>query len=157
MNGSRNSGPWALIIVAAAVALGALREFLFLNLNYQLDAVARQRTISYAHSMFQAWVEGWDLDALLRLKWVLAIAFITLMATASVLLARVLFGDHRHRRNLLLGFALASLLALALHALGAVHPAFPLVALKVLHALQYPVVLLFLWAAHRIGASNQGR
>lgn len=141
-----------MLIVAAAVGFGALREFLFLNLNYQLDAVARQRPISYAHSMFQGWVEGWDLDALLRLKWLLAMAFIVLMALAAVLLARVLFGDHRHRTAIVVGFALSSLVALALHALGTLHPAFPLVAIKVLHALQYPVVLLFIWAAHRLAA-----
>jgi len=133
-------------ILVAAVAVGALREFLFLNLNYQVDAVARNRPISYAHSMFQAWVQGWDLPALLRLKWALALLFAAAMAAACVLLARVLFGDHRHRRFLLLAYALAGAMVLLLHALSALDPAFGNIAVKLLHALQYPVVLFFVWA-----------
>lgn len=133
-------------ILGAAVAIGALREFLFLNLNYQVDAVARNRPISYAHSMFQGWVQGWELPALLRLKWLLAMLFVLAMATACVLLARVLFGHQRYRRTILLGYALASALALLLHALSSVHPAFGNIGVKLLHALQYPVVLFFVWA-----------
>jgi hypothetical protein len=133
-------------ILMAAVALGALREFLFLNLNYQVDAVARNRPISYAHSMFQAWVHGWDLPALLRLKWALALLFAAAMAVACVLLARVLFGDHRFRRTIIMAYAIAGAVALLLHFLAAAHPAFGNIGVKLLHALQYPVVLFFVWA-----------
>lgn len=134
-------------ILVAAVSLGALREFLFLNLNYQLDAVEHHRAISYAHSMFQGWVEGWELPALVRLKWTLALLFIALMAVAAVLMARVLWGDQRYLRLILLTFGLAAMLALLFHWLAAVHPAFGAVSIKVLHSLQYPVLLFFVWAA----------
>jgi hypothetical protein len=131
----------------AAVALGASREFLFLNLNYQLDAVAHQRSISYAHSLFQGWVTGWDVKDLLLLKWALALVFSVLMAAACIALARVLFGDHRHLRTVVLGYLALGTIALALHALASVHPAFGAIGVKVLHTLQYPVVLFFVWAA----------
>lgn len=145
-SGSAMRGLAAAAILAVAVAIGALREFLFLNLNYQLDAVARNRPISYAHSMFQGWVDGWDLPALLRLKWVLALLFASAMALACVLLARVLLGDHRYRRSLLFAYAIAGAVALLLHALSDMHPAFGNIGVKLLHALQYPVVLFFVWA-----------
>lgn len=134
-------------ILGAAVAVGALREFLFLNLNYQVDAVARNRPISYAHSLFQGWVEGWDLPALFRLKWALALLFASTMAMACILLARVLFGNQRYRRSILLAYAITGAAALLLHALSTAHHAFGSIGVKLLHALQYPVVLFFVWAA----------
>ena len=134
-------------LVLGAVSLGALREFLFLNLNYQLDAVAHNRVISYAHSMFQAWVEGWDLPALLRLKWILALLFVALMALGAILLARVLWGDQRYRRIILFAFGAVGALALLMNALAALHPAFGAISIKLLHSLQYPVLLFFVWAA----------
>lgn len=134
-------------ILVAAIALGASREFLFLNLNYQLDAVAHGRDISYAHSLFQGWVKGWDLNDLVVLKWTLALVFSLLMALACIALARLLFGDHRHIRTIALGYLALGTIALALHALASVHPAFDAIGVKVLHTLQYPVLLFFIWAA----------
>ncbi len=141
----------------AAVALGALREFLFLNLNYQVDAVARDRPISYAHSLFQGWVEGWDLTELVRLKWALALLFAGSMALACVLLARVLFGHHRYRRSILVAYAAAGAVALLLHALSDVHTAFGNIGVKLLHALQYPVVLFFVWAGAILQRSRSAK
>jgi len=134
-------------ILVAAIALGAFREFLFLNLNYQVDAVANQRSISYAHSLFQGWVQGWDLKDLVLLKWSLALIFSVLMATACIALARVLFGDHRHRRTVIFGYLTLGTIALTLNVLSSIHPAFGAIGVKVLHTLQYPVVLFFVWAA----------
>ena len=136
-----------LAIWAIAITLGAIRDFFFYNLNYQLDAVARQSPVSYAHSMFQGWVQGWDLAALLRLKWVLAFLFAGSMLLICLALARVLFGDHRHRRAIMLAYLLFGGLALALHGLAGVHPAFGHIGVKLLHSLQYPVVLFLFWAA----------
>ncbi|MEZ4757984.1 MAG: hypothetical protein R2817_14245 [Flavobacteriales bacterium] len=135
------------LLMLAAVLLGAVREFLFLNLNYQLDAVANQRTVSYAHSLFRQWTAGLDLAALLRLKWALALLFTAVMLGLSVACARIVFGDHRYRRVVVLGFALVGAVALLLNALSAALPALYGVSVKLLHLLQYPVVLFVLWAA----------
>lgn len=144
-----------VLIISAGVAVGAVRDFLTVNLNYQLQAVSQGWTISYAHSLFQGWVDGWDVPALLRLKWALAIVFVSLMAAGAVLLARILWGDHRYRRPILLAFAVLALLALLLHLLAALHPGFGLVGVKVLHSLQYPMVLVLLWAASWVGRSSR--
>ncbi|MFN6115926.1 MAG: hypothetical protein ACK46C_08605, partial [Flavobacteriales bacterium] len=63
-----------LLILAIAVALGAVRDFLLVNLNYQIDFVEHHRTVSYAHSLFRGWTEGLGLGALIRLPWALAVA-----------------------------------------------------------------------------------
>ena len=141
---SRRTAILSLLLVG--VLLGAVREFLFLNLNYQIDFVAHGRAFSYAHSLFRGWVKGFDLQALLVLKWSLALAFSGAMLGLAIVLARLLAGDHRHARALFLGYLFFGLLALLLHGMAASVPALEAVSVKVLHGLQYPVVLFLLWA-----------
>jgi len=141
----RSAGIFAILI--GAVVLGALREFLFLNLNYEIDHVENHRAVSYAHSMFRAAVDGFSLRTLLGLKWALAVFFIGLTLGLSILLARILFGDQRYRNLLVIGFLVIGAIAFLLHACASIHPAFELVSVKLLHMLQFPIVLFFLWAA----------
>jgi hypothetical protein len=134
-------------IAVVGIALGAVREFMAVNLNYQIDAVRYQRVVSYAHSLFQAGVEGWSLAALVRLKWGLALFFSALMCLLCVALARVLNGDHRHRRAIVTAFLITGALALVLHLASIRVPQFAPASIKLLHLMQYPVVLFFVWAA----------
>lgn len=136
-----------MFCAAAGLALGALREFLFLNLNYQIDHVARHTPFSYAHSLFRARVQGWSLSQLTWLKWGLAVLFIALMLGLSLLLARTLFRDRRLDRHILLGFAGIGGSALLLHVMAHWLPRAEAVSVKLLHLIQYPVLLVFLWAA----------
>ncbi|MEO8733823.1 MAG: hypothetical protein ABI373_05795, partial [Flavobacteriales bacterium] len=96
----------ALLLLLVGVVLGACREFLFINLNYQIDHVARHTRFSYAQSLFQGWTRGMDLGALLTLKWFMALCFMLAMAILSVLMSRVLFDTWRHTRPLVLGFVI---------------------------------------------------
>jgi len=124
-------------LVTLAVGLGALREFLFVNLNYQLDHVARGTAVSYAHSLFQEWTQGMGLSGLTALKWAATLSFIAAMTCLSVLAARLLFGDQRYLRVILFAVGSIAALALVLHGLS-----LDLAAVKLLHALQYPVLML---------------
>ena len=126
-------------LVALAVGSGALREFLFVNLNYQLDHVARGTPFSYAHSLLQGWTQGIGTTGLTALKWAASFFFILLMTGLSVVAARLLFGDHRYLRLIAVAVCCVALLALLLHALS-----LEMAAVKLLHALQYPVILLAL-------------
>ncbi len=136
-----------LLLLAAAVGIGAVREFLTVNLNYQLDFVANERAFSYAHSSFRAWSNGWSLPALNALKWALALLFILINLGLAVLLARIRFGDHRYRMALLFGFSIVGAMALLAHWAAASVTGMATLSIKLLHALQYPVVLLLIWAA----------
>lgn len=146
----------AWTIVAIGVAAGAVREFAFLNLNYQLDHVRRATPVSYAHSMFQGWVQNWDLGALTKLKWGLALAFSLVMLVLSAWLARVLTGGHRYRAPLAAGFLAVGLVAAALHLLAAWHTPLERVSVQISHIIQYPVPLVFLMAAALL-AGGRGR
>lgn len=139
-------------IVMAGIALGAAREFLAINLNYQIDAVRYHRIVSYAHSLFQGRVEGWPLGDLLRLKWGIALVFSGLMCLLCIGLARLLNGDHRHRMAIVIAFLATGALALTLHFASGPVPQFGAASIKLLHLMQYPVVLFFVWAASRLDA-----
>jgi hypothetical protein len=135
------------LLLLIGIVLGACREFLFINLNYQIDHVARHTRFSYAHSLFQGWTRGMGLGVLLTLKWVLALAFILAMLALSVVMSRVLFHTWRHTRPLVIGFAAFAIVSVALHALAYWRPDFEMVSIHLSHMLQYPVVLLFLLLA----------
>lgn len=136
-----------LVIIAVAIVVAVFRDFLFVNLNYQLDFAEHTRPASYAHSRFQAWVSGWDASQLGALKWSLAFLFILLNLVLAIVLARVRFGDHRYRMAISAGFILLGCVALSAHALSRYISGLDMLSIKLLHALQYPVVLLLIWAA----------
>lgn len=143
----KRRGLFVLCCTVVSLALGALREFMFLNLNYQIDHVARHTRFSYAHSLFQGWVHDWSLSQLTVLKWTLAVAFIAAMLGLSIVLARMLFHDRRLDRPILVGFAAIGCAALLLHGLAHWLPRAEAVSVKLLHLIQYPVLLVFIWAA----------
>lgn len=136
-----------LLLMAVAVALGAMRDFLAINLNYQIDFVQYQRGVSYAHSLFRGWTEGWDLAALVRLKWLIAGGMVGAMLGLCIAMARLVFGDHRYRRVLVIGFVAVGGLALGLQRMSGAYPPLYDVSVKLLHVLQYPVPLFLIWAA----------
>lgn len=140
--------PAVLLLLVAGVVLGALREFVFINLNYQLDHVQRGTRWSYAHSAFQRAVAGMELPGLVRLKWVLAAAFIAVNCLLVVLLARCLAGHWGRSRIIVVIYVALGLLAFGLSRLGGSVPGMDRIALQLLHLVQYPVPMLLLLAFH---------
>lgn len=138
---------FTVTIVLAALAVAVFRDFLFVNLNYQLDFAEHARPASYAHSRFQAWVSGWEASSLHLLKWSLAVAFIGINLAFSIAMSRVRFGDHRYRVAITVGSLLVGFAALSAHFLARYIVGFEMLSIKLLHTLQYPVVLLLIWAA----------
>ncbi len=134
-------------IIFAATLLGAFRDYLFVNLNYQIDALANHRKVSYAHSDFRAAVAGLDADALTVVKWGSAALFILVMLLAAILLSRVLIGDQRYRRPIVIATLAVAAVSLACHFMSAWSPALEGLSIALSHAIQYPVPLLFIYAA----------
>ena len=143
----RRSTALAMLLIGAAIAIGAFRDFVFVNLNYHLDFLEHARRISYAHSLFRTWVGEIDAHGLRLLKWLFALCFILCNLALAIGLSRVRFGDHRYRAPIAIGFGLVALIAGVSNVLGAWLPIFSVLGVKLLHLLQYPVVLLLIWAA----------
>lgn len=144
------------LVLVVGIAFGAWREFTFININYQLDHVARHTPFSYAHSMVQAWTSGMDLQALLVVKWTLALLSIALMAGLTIVLARILFGTWKQAVPILLGFAAFAILSLLMHVLARWAAPFELVSVRVSHMLQYPVPLVFVLIAATFPRTEKG-
>ena len=133
-------------ILAVGIALGSLRDLLFINLNYQIDHVLRGTAVSYAHSRFQTWTQGWDLHALLWLKWGMAVLFIVAMWALSMALVRNAGASARLARPVTAAFVGIATAAFLLHGLARwvkVAEA----SVNLLHAIQYPVLLIILQVA----------
>ncbi|MCB9170803.1 MAG: hypothetical protein H6597_03870 [Flavobacteriales bacterium] len=141
-------------VLLLAIPIGALREFLFINLNYQIDHLRRGTAFSYAHSLFQGWVDGWSLQDLVLLKWTFTLVFIAVMLSLALLLARIQYGSHRYAPSIIVGFVGLSAIALLLHSLRGSSDAMARVAVVLLHALQYPVPLLFIFLARPLVAQK---
>ncbi len=135
------------LVLVAGIGFGAWREFTFININYQIDHLARHTSFSYAHSMVQAWTAGLDLQGMLIVKWSLALLSMALMAGLTVLLARILFGTWNQAVPILMGFAVFAVLSLLMHFLSRWAAPFELVSVRVSHMLQYPVPLVFVLIA----------
>lgn len=144
-NGVRHAAIAGILIVG--IALGALREFLFINLNYQIDHLARHTRFSYAHSMFIRWTASMEFPGLIRLKWIMGAAFTGVILGLCLLLARLVFGHWRHARGIVWGFFGFTLLALALHFAARWAAPLETISVHVSHMLQYPVALLFVLMA----------
>jgi hypothetical protein len=154
-----NARTWlgVAVLLGLAIALGSLREFVFINLNYELSAVGGQTPWSYAHSAVQRALEGWSMPALLRLKWALALTFVAAMGTLTFVAGRILYG-RRLDRVIGLGYGLIALLALLLH--GAAHwlPFTASAGVKLLHLLQYPMPIAMLVVARFLpGEGGMGK
>ncbi|MBP8824791.1 MAG: hypothetical protein KBH07_14200 [Flavobacteriales bacterium] len=137
----------AALVIALGISFGSWREFAFINLNYQIDHLARHTPFSFAHSLVQGWTRGLELHTLLLIKWVVAFFSMAVMAGLCILLARVLFGQWRQAKSILLGFAAFALLSLAMHFAARWAPPFELVSVQLAHMLQYPVPLVFVLLA----------
>ena len=137
----------SLVLVTLAVAVGMVRDFLFVNLNYELHFREHRKALNYAHSQFKALVHGWSTADLHTIKWGLAILFVLFNLALAIALARVRFGNHHYRLAIILGFLIICGLALTAHVLAPYLAGFDTLSTKLLHAVQYPVLLLVLWAA----------
>ncbi|QQR85466.1 MAG: hypothetical protein IPJ76_12710 [Flavobacteriales bacterium] len=143
-------------VLLVAVLLAERREFLFINLNYQIDHLSRGTPFSYAHSAFRSFVAGWSLQALTALKWCMSLVYIAVNALLALALARLLHGDHRYAKPILLIIGAVALAALLFHALGYLFTGGMGIAVMLLHMVQYPVVLLVLLVSSSLSRPRTG-
>lgn len=137
-------------ILVVGIIIGAVREFMFINLNYEIDHLSRATQTSYAHSQFRYWVSGRTLQELIFIKWSAALFFIACMLVLTIIFGKTLSGDFRMLSTTVLIFTVLSLVALALHWAADFVPNLKRVAVVILHSIQYPVPLLILFFSYRL-------
>jgi hypothetical protein len=136
---------WSALLLLIGIALGGLREFLFVNLNYQLDHLQRGTPYSYAHSAFQQWSAGCTATELAAIKWGLSAGFVLVNLTLTMVMGRVRFGARWPWRMAAALFLAVAGMAGALFALSKAHPWLYPAAVQLAHAVQYPLPMALLW------------
>lgn len=133
-------------MVIIGIALGALREFIFVNLNYWIDHVARSTEHLYAHSYFD-FLHGTSLGSLKAMKWTIAVLLIILMFVLTSLFLELFFQRREVRKWVVICFGGAlsfSAIFYILHLILAPETAMLSISVKAFHALQYPFFVLVL-------------
>ena len=77
---------WLIVIIA----LGFLRDFIFVNINYIIDRLYFNRDVYYYHSFYD-FLEPLDVSGLMTLKWILTLIFALINLTLSVVILKQLF------------------------------------------------------------------
>lgn len=131
---------------ALGISIGALREFTFVNLNYWISYVSGAVELCYAHSFFN-FLSGSSLGKLTALKWTMTLAFIALMLAFNLAFLQIWFGKTSVRKWVLFTYASALIVSAVFYVAHLFSPgthAFIILAVKALHALQYPFLPLVL-------------
>ncbi|MBK7947120.1 MAG: hypothetical protein IPJ85_18250 [Flavobacteriales bacterium] len=136
----------SLCLLAIAGALGLGREFLFVNLNYQIDHLIRGTPYSYAHSAFQHWAQPCSADQLGTMKWVLSAAFATLNLALAIGMCRIHQPLRRLTAIVTAIFVVIAVFSVGLHLLSGDHGWMHAASVQLAHAIQYPIPVLILWA-----------
>lgn len=146
-------------LAAIGIGLGALREFIFINLNYWIAYVAGTAENLYAHSFFN-FLHGISQQALNSTKWVLAFVFVIMMLVFNIAFFKAWFNDHRARNLVFIIYTGLLSIGAIFYCVSTLFPAqnaFIVVAVKALHFLQYPMLPLILLPAFRAFNSSRLR
>lgn len=158
-----NKGKLALGILAlvSIIALGFLRDFLFININYIIDRLYYNLEVYYYHS-FYSFLEPWEVGGLMKLKWGLTLVFMFLNLGLSVLILKNLFAKPRLPLRMLYGgyvllFLVSGFFYLIGNAGGLPELGYTL-ARRFMGVLQSPVPLMFAAILHVLfqGAKQEG-
>ena len=93
---STNNWVKIAIVLIAFIAVGILRDFIFVNWNYQLDTTEHHRSFTYAHSFFD-FISDWTYTKLYWSKWVLTAVFCSL----NFFIGYLFFSNQLQKKQLL--------------------------------------------------------
>lgn len=85
------------VLVTALVLLGALRDFIFVNINFQLDFLWRDLAASKTHSMFE-FLNNFSYWEIYYAKFGLTGLFSLIYLVATLLVIRLMFTVKKYRK-----------------------------------------------------------
>lgn len=145
---------WLIVIIA----LGFLRDFIFVNINYIIDRLYFNLDVYYYHSFYD-FLEPLDVSGLMTLKWLLTFLFTIINLVLSVIILKLLFVKPQMPLKLLyLGyvalFLISGLFFLFGKTTGFTDVGYTL-ARRFMGVLQSPVPLMVAAATHMLFAKKQ--
>jgi hypothetical protein len=144
---------WLIIIIA----LGFLRDFIFVNINYIIDRLYYNLEVYYYHSFYD-FLEPLDVSGLMTLKWILTLLFTLINLGLSVVILKLLFTKSQMPLKLLyLGYLVLFLVASMFVLIGKFGGLTDLgytLARRFMGVLQSPVPLMIVSAVHLLFDRN---
>lgn len=144
---------WLIVIIA----LGFLRDFIFVNINYIIDRLFYNLEVYYYHSFYD-FLEPLDVSGLMTLKWVLTFLFTVINLGLSVVILKKFFVNPKMPLQLLyLGYVVMFLIAGLFLIFGKVSGFTDLgytLARRFMGVLQSPVPLMIVATVHLLFDRN---
>ncbi len=112
-----------VILVVAMILLGAFRDFLFVNVNFQLQYLWKVQVLSdslavgRAHSLFD-FLKSYDYYTVYYTKFALTLVFAFLYWLNTILVVKLVFGDKKFLKYTTYVFAIVVLISLVLYGGG---------------------------------------
>ena len=139
---------WLKILIAIAlfIAVGLLRDFIFVNWNYQLNATFHNKSFTYAHSFFD-FLTTWSYSTLYWGKWVLTAIF----CLANFIIGYLYFTKKSIKNQLTYIYVVIGIVALIVFGLSylGVNKAYTL-SREIIGFLQSPLPAILLYFVHRL-------
>lgn len=144
---------WLVVIIA----LGFLRDFIFVNINYIIDRLFYNLEVYYYHSFYD-FLEPLDIAGLMTLKWVLTFIFTLINLGLSVIILKQLFVQPKTPLQLIyFGYMVMFLVAGLFFIFGKVSDFTDLgytLARRFMGVLQSPVPLMIVATVHLLFDRN---
>jgi hypothetical protein len=138
---------WLIVIIA----LGFLRDFIFVNINYIIDRLYYNLEVYYYHSFYD-FLEPLDVSGLMTLKWILTLLFTLINLGLSVVILKLLIVKPQMPLKLLyLGYLVLFLVAGVFFLIGKFSGLTDLgytLARRFMGVLQSPVPLMIVATVH---------
>ena len=138
---------WLIVIIA----LGFLRDFIFVNINYIIDRLFYNLEVYYYHSFYD-FLEPLDISGLMTLKWTLTLVFTIINLVLSVVILKQFFAKpHMPIKLLYLGYVTMFLVAGLFFLFGKVTGLTDIgytLARRFIGVLQSPVPLMIVATVH---------
>jgi hypothetical protein len=134
------------IAVVLFILLGVLRDFIFINWNYQLNATLNNQSFTYAHSFF-TFLTPWSFNQLYWSKWLLTAIF----CLANFLIGYFYFSSTIIRKQLLLIYITVGTFGLIIFGLSYLdfNKAYTL-SREIIGFLQSPLPTVLLYFIHQL-------
>jgi len=134
------------IAVVLFILLGVLRDFIFINWNYQLNATLNNQSFTYAHSFFN-FLTNWSYVALYWSKWVLTAMF----CLANFLIGYFYFSSTSIRKQLFFIYIIVGTFGLIIFGLSYLefNKAYVL-SREIIGFLQSPLPTVLLYFIHKL-------
>jgi hypothetical protein len=110
-----------LAIILIVIFLGYIRDFIFVNLNWNIKFLSGTAKKNYMHSFFVPFgFQNWSVKSLIVLKWALTFSWVAVSALLSHWAVKVFYPNKSYLVKLVWGFyALICAVALPIYFLGA--------------------------------------